>query len=120
MKNKSTVILLAITFLFVIMTVTFLIGRCIGGGDVIIAYDSAVEPTQAPGTVYVTNGKLNINTADIEALCELPGIGQTTAQRIIAYREQHGEFKDIIDLMKVNGIGEKTFDAISELITVGG
>ena len=61
---------------------------------------------------------VNINTADLETLTLLPGIGETYAQRIIAYREQHGAFTEIEKLMEVSGIGAGRFDAIKDLITV--
>ena len=62
-------------------------------------------------------GRLNINTADISALCALPGIGESLAGRIIAYREEHGPFGSPDEIMKVSGIGQGKFDAIKGLIT---
>ena len=61
---------------------------------------------------------VNINTADLDQLCELPQIGEILAQRIIDYREQNGNFNCIEDIMKVKGIGETSFLLISGLITV--
>lgn len=62
---------------------------------------------------------ININTADQKTLEELPGIGPTLAQRIIEYREKNGYFQSIEDIKKVSGIGEKRFEDIKDLITVG-
>jgi competence protein ComEA len=62
-------------------------------------------------------GIVNINTADAETLCHLPGIGPELAGRIIARREEHGPFSSPDELMEVSGIGEKTFKALSGLIT---
>jgi competence ComEA-like helix-hairpin-helix protein len=63
---------------------------------------------------------ININTADREALEALPHIGQATADKIIAYRTQHGPFTTITDLQKVSGIGSgKNYEDIAPLITVG-
>ena len=56
------------------------------------------------------NGHVNINTATIEELSALDGIGEKYAQRIIEYREQNGEFKSPEDILNVKGIGEKTFE----------
>lgn len=64
------------------------------------------------------SGLVNINTADAEALCELPGIGSARAQDIIAYREANGGFRQKEDLMKVNGIKESTFNKLCDKITV--
>jgi competence protein ComEA len=62
--------------------------------------------------------KINLNTAGVEELIKLKGIGPTYAQRIIDYRDTQGPFENIEDLMKVKGIGPKTFDANKDIITV--
>ncbi|AEF17582.1 MULTISPECIES: helix-hairpin-helix domain-containing protein [Thermoanaerobacterium] len=64
------------------------------------------------------NGKININTATKEELDTLPGIGEVTAQRIIDFREQHGNFQRIEDIMNVSRIGPKLFEQIKDKITV--
>lgn len=65
------------------------------------------------------SAKININTAGAEKLRELPRIGEKMSQRIIDYREKNGTFKRIQDIMKVKGIGEKTFEGFKDKITVG-
>lgn len=65
----------------------------------------------------VAGAKVNINTAASEELDVLPGIGPATAQRIVDYRQSHGRFGKIEDLMDVPGIGPATFDKLRELIT---
>ena len=62
--------------------------------------------------------KINLNTATLEELMTLERIGPKYAQRIIDYRDTNGPFDKIEDLMKVKGIGPKTFDANKDLITV--
>jgi competence protein ComEA len=62
---------------------------------------------------------LNINSADSETLQTLPGIGPVLADRIIAYREEHGLFATVDDLKSVKGIGDKTLDELRPLITAG-
>lgn len=69
-------------------------------------------------SVNVSN-LININTASQKELEELPGIGPTLSQRIIDYREKNGYFQTIEDIKKVSGIGNKKFEAIKDLITVG-
>ena len=61
---------------------------------------------------------ININTASQEALCEIPYIGVSKALNIIEYREQHGGFKSVDELLNVSGIGEATFEKIKDSVTV--
>ena len=63
------------------------------------------------------NGLVNINTAGKEELMTLPGIGETRAEEIIKYREQHGGFTQVEDLMNVNGIKEGTFSKLRDKVT---
>jgi comEA protein len=62
--------------------------------------------------------KININTASQEELESLSGIGKTKAKAIIDFREKEGKFKNKKDIMKVKGIGEKTYEKIESLISV--
>ena len=62
--------------------------------------------------------KVNINTADKEKLTSLKGIGESKAEAIISYREANGPFSDITELMNVDGIGQKTFENIKDMICV--
>ncbi|SHI70295.1 DUF655 domain-containing protein [Lutispora thermophila] len=64
------------------------------------------------------DGKININTAGIDELDSLPGIGEAYAKRIIEYREANGPFKSIEDIKNVSGIGAKRYEAIKDLIKV--
>jgi competence protein ComEA len=73
--------------------------------------DATASQTKAAAPV-------NLNTAGAAELQSLPGIGAATAQRIIEYREKHGGFKKIEELMNVKGIGEKSFLKIKDRLTV--
>lgn len=72
----------------------------------------AVQPAGNP------DGKININTADQRILETLDGIGPARAQRIIEYRERHGGFSHIEELMNISGIGTGIFDGLKDKITV--
>ncbi len=62
--------------------------------------------------------KVSINSADIQELCSLPGIGPKTAQKIIDYRIRYGSFLSLEDIMNVSGIGNVKFTKIKELIVL--
>jgi len=63
-------------------------------------------------------GKININSASVEQLSELKGIGPAYAQRIVEYREKNGSFEKPEDILKVQGIGQKTLEANIDRIVV--
>ncbi|MCL1835319.1 MAG: helix-hairpin-helix domain-containing protein [Oscillospiraceae bacterium] len=81
------------------------------------------EPAEAddlqPGAPRADGGKININTATKAELMDLPRIGPVISERIVTYRNANGPFERIEDIMKVTGIGQKTFDGFKDLITVG-
>ena len=62
--------------------------------------------------------KVNINKANKEKLTTLPGVGESTALKIIEYRTQNGDYKSIEDLKKVAGIGDSKFNNLKEYVTV--
>jgi competence protein ComEA len=63
--------------------------------------------------------KININTASAAELESLPRIGPKVAQRIVDYRTKNGSFKKVDEIMKIQGIGEKIYEQIKDMITVG-
>ena len=74
--------------------------------------------SETGGTMSDSTGRVNINTATLEELTTLPGIGDTRARAIIDYREQNGAFGNIEDIMQVTGIKEKSFSKIKDSICV--
>jgi competence protein ComEA len=79
---------------------------------------AVVEETEGAAVTSSSGDLININTAALEELDALPGVGPTIAQRIIDYREQNGAFSTIEEIMDVSGVGPTTFDNIKDLITV--
>jgi competence protein ComEA len=77
----------------------------------------ATDPPDKPTSSSLTI--VNINTASVDELDTLPEIGVKTAQAIIDYRNAHGLFTKIDDILKVQGIGPVTFEKIKDLITIG-
>lgn len=78
-----------------------------------------IEPTPTTSPIPTLAFPLNINTAIAQELEQLPGIGPTLAQSIVAYREVHGAFITIEDIQNVPEIGPRTYEAIMPFITVG-
>ena len=65
-----------------------------------------------------TPGRLNLNVATVAELDRLPGVGPVTAQRIVAYREQHGPFTNVEQLRQANLVNASTFEKIKELVAI--
>ena len=65
-------------------------------------------------------GVVNINTADAAALGLLPGVGPSTAGRIVEFRTENGKFEAATDLMLVRGIGERSFERMRSYVTIEG
>jgi len=106
--KKLLIISIALGLCFTLSTVSFLFlhSRTV----------SAATEMTAPkaGAVKL----ININTSSAKELTGLKGIGEKTAQAIVAYRDKNGPFKAIEDIKKVKGIGDKKFDVIKSSICV--
>jgi competence protein ComEA len=83
------------------------------------AQTPAAKPAAPPAAAPAASGSaLNLNTATQAQLEALPGIGKSTADRIIEYRQKNGGFKKTEDLMNIKGIGEKSFLKLKAMVTV--
>lgn len=91
----------------------------IGACDKSWIVDAGIASSSEVTTDSLTKGaKVNINTASAAELCALPGIGQSTALKIISYRTENGKFAEITDIMKVAGIKNAKYSEIKDYITV--
>ena len=83
-----------------------------------VSAQEAARPAKGSTASASAGTPINLNTATATQLETLPGIGKSTAERILEYRQKNGGFKKIEDLMNVRGIGEKSFLKMKALITV--
>jgi competence protein ComEA len=88
------------------------------GIAILVMLSVFLAPLAAQQTQAKPGEKININSAPADVLDKLPRIGPKVAQRIIDFRKLNGPFKKIEELMKVKGIGEKTFAKLKDLITI--
>lgn len=129
MKKHTPSFLSILTVIVVAFTAGFFVGRNYGGAPVSL---SIPEELQSPKlSVVAASGTqlaniddelfpIDINSASVMDLTALPGIGKTLAGEIVAYRQSHGRFSHVEELLHVPGIGESRLEAILSLITVGG
>ena len=85
---------------------------------IVLSKEEFEEQQEGAGGIGFVDGKVELNSADQAALESLSGIGPSMAQRIIEYRERNGKFKEIEELMNIDGIGEKTFQRLKSSICV--
>jgi competence protein ComEA len=100
------------TILFVALVFFILLG-------IVMERETKTEEDTTPSQKVVAF-PVDLNTASLEDLMSIPGIGPVKAQRIIDYRESHGGFSSVEELKNVSGIGEKTLEKISRYVTVEG
>ena len=120
MKKHGIWILISVAIFLIAFLLGIFFGRRSSGPIQVSKLPQSTEQTQYTSSTDETLGRININTADLDELQQLPGIGQVLAQRIIDYREEHGDFKSISELTNVSGIGTERLNKIMDYITVGG
>jgi competence protein ComEA len=121
--KKASILLVIITSLFVTFTVGFMLGRDTTHSEVIVSAlpsSAPTDPLRTDSSITAPGGPIDLNSATVHELSELPGIGEVLAQRIVDYREKNGPFSSPGELANVSGIGEKRLEAIWDLVTVEG
>ena len=110
--TKTDLFLLGLTVLFLLaVALTWLLTPRTARGDYEI---EAEQPTEDAAQLRM----VNINTAGVDELDSLPGIGPVLAQRIVDYRTEHGPFRSAEELMQVEGIGRATMESIQDFIVM--
>jgi competence protein ComEA len=94
------------------------LARPLTDGEQLIVPVAGAEPSSTGAAGAPGDGRVNLNTADADALDALPRIGPALAARIVAWREQNGRFTSVDDLLAVPGIGDKMLESLRDLVTV--
>lgn len=113
MKKRSLWVYMGTLFLFAVILAGLFLWRN-GAQGLQIRTERQAEPTETVGR----QEKLDLNSATAEELESLPGIGPALAQRILAYRQENGEFASVEELMQVEGIGRARLEALRDSVTV--
>lgn len=123
--SKAEIIAIFVTVIFIALAfITFLVDRdesaavTISTGGTASLEASASPTSDAPSATISPIALVNINTATVQELCALPGIGEELSERIVAYRGEHGTFKSTDEIMSVSGIGSKKYENLKSYITV--
>ncbi len=110
--TKSEIFLLICTAVFLIGTAALYLLRAPA------QYERFRVQTEREASEAEEASPLDLNAADAAALEALPGIGPALAQRIVAYREEHGPFASVDELTQVSGIGAQTLERLRAYVTV--
>ena len=115
-------VVLALTLLVVVGTLWWFRASAPETGITLVKVSderSVVTPAEKPQAPGMLEGEvLNLNTATLSDLTRLPGIGETKAQAILSWRETHGPFRAVEDLLSVDGIGEKTVETLRPYVGI--
>jgi competence protein ComEA len=101
------------------------LARRVRDGEIVFvaAVPEAGTPIVAPAIPEASGGRdsarININTASAAELEQLPAIGEVIAGRIVAFREEHGPYRSVNDLIHVDGVSATTIDRLKDLVTTG-
>ena len=129
MKKQGIPLLILLTCMFAAFTLGFHLGQNRSPEPVTLSVPASMQTAPPETTLPVpaetvpeetVSFPIDLNQAGEKELTLLPGIGEVLAQRILDYREEHGGFSAVEELLNVEGIGKKRFEDIFDLITIGG
>ncbi|MBO7251268.1 MAG: helix-hairpin-helix domain-containing protein [Oscillospiraceae bacterium] len=122
MKKPQWSIPIFLMILFTVFLLGFFIGRNSAAGPITVSVPFVMQ-TKPPVTEETQTEILfpiDLNRATQEELMALPGIGETLALRILAYRRERGKISELTDLLQVDGFTQKKLDEIKDLVFLGG
>ena len=125
MLKKASLVIITLTLVICAFAGGFFLGRGTGQNSISVSAVPTAGPDQTQdggrnSTAPSTPLLVDINTATEDEFTALPGIGDTLAKRIVAYRTENGPFESLAELLNVEGIGEKKLESILDHITIGG
>lgn len=131
MKKPQIPILVFVTVVFAAFTLGFFLGRNQDQNPVQLSVLPQMTAPRNPTVPTETEDPpdsreptvhfpIDLNSATMEELMALPGIGETYARRILDYREKNGPYRAVEELLNVDGIGESRLESIYDLVTIGG
>ena len=127
MRKHNISLLVVTTIVFAAFLLGFFLGKNQNQGRIVVSLPNKFMTAPLPETEALTEPTeekvisfpISINHADKEEIMALPGIGDVLADRILAYKEEHGNFSAVEELLNVEGLGKKRLEDIWDLITVG-
>ena len=119
--KRHELALLVLALCAIVFTAGYFTGRLTAKNQITVsASDYASSPVSSAASAGTQEdiSPVNLNTADADTLCTLPGIGPELADSIIAYREEHNGFTVPSELMNISGIGSATYEKLKAYVTV--
>ena len=116
--KKQQWILLGVTAVFLCLIIGIFVGRNLTGAYIPVNKVISTDTTDTNNTTQPQDGRIDLNTATLQQLQLIPGVGEVIAQRILDYRTEQGGFHAVEELLHVSGIGEKKFEQMKQYVKI--